>query len=197
MFVQIMKGKTSDKEGLRRQLDTWLSEVRPGAVGFLGSTGGVTEDGRFFMAARFESEEKAQANSGRPEQGQWWSETEKFFDGPVSFVESSDVEVHQEPSGDAGFVQVMHSQITDRKRLEKLNAEAMPAMTEHRPDVIGAVTVWSGDNESYDIAYFTSEAAAREGEKKEMPADQQKLFEEWDSLVQDTKYLDLKDTWID
>lgn len=196
MFVQIMKGKTSDKEGLERQLDKWQAEVRPGAVGFLGSTGGVADDGQLFMAARFESEEKARANSDRPEQGQWWSETAKFFDGPVNFIESSDVDIQMEPSGDAGFVQVMHSRITDRERLEKLNAEAMPAMTEHRPDVIGAVSVWQGNNEVYDISYFTSEAAAREGEKKEMPADQQKMFEEWGSLVQDTKYLDLKDPWI-
>jgi hypothetical protein len=93
MFVQLIQGKTSDKAGLGRQLDRWMSDLQPGAKGFLGTTGGVTDDGRVFVAARFESEDAARANSDRPEQGAWWSETEKHFDGPVSFVDSSDVDV--------------------------------------------------------------------------------------------------------
>ncbi len=69
MFVQVMQGKTSDKEGLHRQLDRWMSELRSGAKGFLGTTGGVTDDGKVFVVARFESEQAARVNSDRPEQG--------------------------------------------------------------------------------------------------------------------------------
>ena len=43
-----------------------------GAVGWLGGTAGVTEDGEFVVIERFESEEAARANSARPEQDEWW-----------------------------------------------------------------------------------------------------------------------------
>ena len=61
MFVQVIEGKVSDSSGLRRQLDRWQAELRPGAAGFLGSTGGVTDDGVGFAIARFESASAAQA----------------------------------------------------------------------------------------------------------------------------------------
>src|SRR5262245_52126402 len=106
-----------------------MSELRPGAAGFLGTTAGVTDDGTAFIAARFESEQSAQANSGRPEQGTWWSVTERLFDGPVSFVDSADVDVQVEPTNDAGFVQVIQSKALDPARIKAINAEVGPAMT--------------------------------------------------------------------
>ena len=110
MFVQVIEGKVSDKAGLRRQMDRWEAELRPGAAGFLGSTGGVTDDGVGFAVARFESADAARANSERPQQGEWWAETEKCYDGPVSFTDSEDVEEFLSGgSNDAGFVQVMKS----------------------------------------------------------------------------------------
>lgn len=195
MFVQLLQGKTSEKEGLKRQLDTWMAELRPGATGFLGTTGGVAADGSVFLAARFESEALAKANSDRPEQGAWWAETEKYFDGPVSFVDSTDVDVQVEPSNDAGFVQVIQSTALDRPRIEAINARVGPLMTELRPDVVGAVSVWSG-NQVCDIAYFTNEAEARAGEKRDLPAEHRQMFEEWQSLIEDVTYLDLTDPWI-
>ena len=45
MFVQAFEGRVADQDGLRRQLERWMTELRPGAHGFLGSTAGVT-DGR-------------------------------------------------------------------------------------------------------------------------------------------------------
>lgn len=45
MFVQVIKGHTSDRAGLRRQLEGWRSDVGPDAVGFEGSTVGITDDG--------------------------------------------------------------------------------------------------------------------------------------------------------
>jgi hypothetical protein len=195
VFIQLIQGKTSDKEGLHGQLDRWMSELRSGATGFLGTTAGVTDDGKMFMAARFESEQAARANSDRPEQGAWWSETERYFNGPVVFVDSSDVQVQVEPSNDAGFVQVIQSTARDRKRIEAINDEVTPAMTESRPEIVGAVSVWSGDDVC-DIAYFTTEEAAREGEKSELLEAHRKLFEEWQSLIEGATYLDLKDPWL-
>src|SRR5680860_374072 len=79
MFVQVFEGRVADRDGLHRQMDRWMSELRPGATGFLGSTVGVTGDGYGIAFARFESAAAAKANSERSEQGRWWSETEKCF----------------------------------------------------------------------------------------------------------------------
>lgn len=57
MFVQVIEGRVRDLEGLRRQFDTWMSELAPGADGYLGSTAGVAPDGTFVAVARFESQE--------------------------------------------------------------------------------------------------------------------------------------------
>ncbi|MGH9013433.1 MAG: hypothetical protein ACRDZ1_05800 [Acidimicrobiia bacterium] len=49
---------------------------------------------------------------------------EKYLDGPVSFVDSTDVDVQVEPSNEAGFVQVIQSKALDPTRIEATNAEA-------------------------------------------------------------------------
>ena len=46
MFVQVIQGKVSDAGAVRQHMDTWKAEVTPGAAGWLGSSGGVTADGR-------------------------------------------------------------------------------------------------------------------------------------------------------
>ena len=68
MFVQVIQGKLKDADLLNRQLERWRKEVKPGAKGYLGSTGGATADGRSIAIVRFDSEAAARANSGRPEQ---------------------------------------------------------------------------------------------------------------------------------
>ena len=47
MFAQVIQGRTSDADGVLAALDRWLEELRPGSVGWLGSTIGVTDDGRY------------------------------------------------------------------------------------------------------------------------------------------------------
>jgi hypothetical protein len=199
MFIQVITGTTSDWDGLRRQLDRWERELRPGAVGHLGGTGGVTDDGRFILAARFESEEAARRNSAREEQGAWWAETEKYLQN-VAFQDSVDVmTTGGGGSDDAGFVQVMRGRITDKEKVPELMArfaELQPAMAERRPDVIGDVTIIHSDDTYTDIIYFTSEAEAREGEKKEMPAEMQAMFEDYMAAMPIDEYLDLKDPWL-
>lgn len=77
MFVQVIQGRTSDAEGTRSAMDRWMQDLRPGSIGWLGSTVGVADDGRFVAVARFESAEAADRNSERPEQSRWWEETQE------------------------------------------------------------------------------------------------------------------------
>ena len=142
MFVQVIQGRTSNAEGLRRALDRWERDLAPGATGWLGTTGGITDDGRVIGIARFDSEAAATRNSDRPEQSQWWQETEKFFDGEVTFRNSEEVTVDLQGDPDqAGFVQVMQGRTTDPDRARELMALDPDKWAEFRPDVLGSVTV--------------------------------------------------------
>jgi hypothetical protein len=196
MFVQIIEGKTSDADGLKRQGERWAEEVGPGAVGFLGVTAGVTADGRAITIARFESEEAARANSNRPEQSAWWSEMAKYYDGEPSFTETSDVQQFLGGgSNDAGFVQIMKSSGVDRARMAKVD-EAFEKFSGLRPDLIGGLRFWTGPDSLVEANYFTSEAEARAGESKEMPEEIQGLMAEFGDLMKNTEFLDLSDPML-
>jgi len=194
MFVQVIQGRTSDENGLRAAMDRWMADLAPGSVGWLGSTGGVTDDGRAIAVARFESEDAARRNSARPEQGRWWAETEKLYDGPVTFRDSTDVTVDLQGDPDrAGFVQVMQGRTSDPRRARELMAQDPETWASFRPDVLGSVDIAHEDGSYTVVLYFTSEEEAREGERKEVPLELRAAMEEMDKLaVGETEFFDLR-----
>jgi len=198
MFVQVIQGQVTDAGKVRAALDRWAAEVAPGAIGWLGSTAGVTGDGRFIALARFESEEAARRNSDRPEQDRWWSDTAKLLDGAVTFRDSSDVTVDLPGDPDqAGFVQIMQGRGTDPDRVRELMSQDADKWAEFRPDILGSLAV-GHDGGAYTMAiYFTSEADAREGERKELPADLAAQMEEMNRLsVGEPEFFDLTQPWL-
>ncbi len=191
MFVQVIKGRTNDVEGLRARGDRWREDVRPGAVGFLGSTIGVTDDGTFIALARFEDEASAQANSARPEQSEWWEGTAALFEGEPSFRESSDVRLLFDGGTDeAGFVQIMEGTATDRAKADAMETEMLDQLRAARPDLLGGMRVWFDGDAFVEAAYFTSEEAARSGESSENFTGPQ---EEFDAQFGEMTFLDLRD----
>jgi hypothetical protein len=196
MFVQVIEGRTTDKDGLARQLERWEADVRPGAIGYLGVTSGVSDDGRSIALVRFESEEAARANSERPEQSAWWAETEKYYEGDVTFSESSDTtEYLGGGSDDAGFVQIMKVAGVDRAKVERLDS-GFDDYASLRPDLLGGLRVWTGPDRYVEAAYFTNEAEARAGEQAELPEELQASMAEFQEIMANTEFIDLKDPWL-
>jgi hypothetical protein len=198
MFVQVIQGQVSDAGAVRAALDRWVQELAPGASGWLGSTAGVTDDGRFVAVARFESEDAARRNSDRPEQDQWWSETSKLFTGEATFRDSRDVvvDVTGEPD-DAGFVQIIQGRNSDPARARELMGQDSPEWAAFRPDIIGSVGAEHDGGAYTMVLYFTSEDAAREGERKEPPSELKAQMQEMDALsVGVPDFLDLKEPWL-
>lgn len=192
MFVQVIEGRTSDPAGIIEHGDRWQREVRPGSIGYLGVTAGVTADGRSVAIVRFEDEASARANAQRPEQGAWFQDMAKLYDGEPSFTESSDVtEWMGGGSNDAGFVQVMKSTGVDRAQVEKMDAAFEP-FADQRPDLLGGLRIWTGPDACVDVAYFTSEDDARKGEQAGVPDELKELMSEFDGMGE-TDYLDLTD----
>lgn len=199
MFVQVITGRTSKAADLRAAFDRWMADLSPGAEGWLGSTAGVTEDGRAVALARFESEEAAQRNSDRAEQDQWWTQTAPLFDGEVTFRSSTNVvpDMHGNPD-EAGFVQVMQGQQgPDPDRAQELMSQNADEWAAFRPEVVGSLNIAHPDKTWTMVLYFTSEAAAREGERKEPPPELKAQMEEMNKLSAGVpEFFDLKDPWM-
>lgn len=198
MFIQVIQGQVLDELQMRGAIDRWVEEVAPGAIGWLGSTAGVTEDGQFIALARFDTEENARRNSDRPEQDAWWSVTSKLFTGPATFQDSVDVLVDIVGDPDtAGFVQVMQGRGSDPARVREIMEEDPQEWAAFRPDIVASVAVNHAEGAYTMALYFTSEAAAREGEAKQPPEKLQEQMEEMGSLsIGEPTFFDLKQPWI-
>jgi len=196
MFIQVIRGKVKDAAKMRSATEVWETELKPGATGYLGATEGVADDGTFIAVVRFESEEAARANSERPEQGAWWEETSKLFDGDATFHDCPRVVVFAGGGSDeAGFVQVMVYKPTDVDKVLSF-ADDFEKFASLRPDVIGGVSAVATDGTLIDTNYFTSEKEAREGEKKELPAEFQEMMEGFGDITGPVEYIDLRDPWL-
>jgi hypothetical protein len=197
MFAQVMEGKVADEEGLRRQLATWMADLRPGATGWVGTTAGFPADGTFFAVTRFESEEAARANSDRPEQGAWWEATASGFDGDVTFTDCPEVDMFGAGgSDDAGFVQVITGQ-ADREAILPVADDITAMLRQVRPDVIGGTVAWPGDGRFIQVVYFTSEGEARAAEGADPASDEDRAARErLMSLMQFERFIDLRDPML-
>lgn len=199
MFIQIIQGKCSRQGELRAAFDRWREEIEPGAIGYLGGTYGFTDDGEMMAVVRFESRDAAMKNGARPEQGAWWSETEKLFEGPVEFHDCERVVMMMDGGSDkAGFVQIVRGKLDDPDALESGMREMETMLHEARPEIIGATFAIEPDGTFTETVAFTTEAAAREGESKAMPTsgpehDMMQKF--WES-VHDLEFRDLHQPWF-
>lgn len=199
MFVQIMQGPCNDAGGAKRLLDRWVQDLGPGAGGWLGTTAGVSADGELVVVVRFASREEAGANSERPEQGEWWTEFAKHFDGEPTFHDCPTADLWLGGgSDDAGFVQVMQFDILDREAAQRMFA-AMSKMTPAdmgRSDVIGSTIAWHADDEAAtQVVYFTSEAEARAGEAQDDPESDER-FAEMATAMSQPRYIDITEPWL-
>ena len=190
MFVQVFQAKVRDPGAWLRRGEIWRKEIRPKTTGFLGYTSGVTDDREMITVARFKSEDAAKADNDLAEQGAWFEESSKLFDGAVTFHDCRDADVLLDGgSDDAGFVQVMQGRAKDQENMRTRMKEIEPELRRVRPDLLGGTIAWHGDGGFTQVAYFASEAQARQGEQEMAATD---LREQFMSLVEgDLRFYDL------
>ena len=198
MFVQIIEGPVSDAVELKAAIDRWNEELAPGATGWLGSTSGVTDDGRAIAVVRFDSEEAARRNSDRPEQDQWWAQTSKLFTSEPTFKESTEVDVDLVGDPDqAGFVQIIQGRSSDPARARELMGQDSQKWQAFRPDILGSVGIGHEEGAYTAVLYFTSEEEARVGERKETPEELKAQMDEMGALeIGEPTFLDLRSPWL-
>lgn len=194
MFIQVLKGKTSQRGELRKLTDSWQSEV--GAPdGWLGSTFGFTDDDTFFGVVRFDSRDVAMASSGRPEQGAFAEKLGALVDGDVEFLDYDDAITFLDGgSDDAGFVQVIQGRTEDTDMFRTM-LDGISALRDARPEVIGGTVGIADDGSFTQTVAFTDEASAREGEQKDvdMPPE---VAESLQKTMQTAQFYDLREVWF-
>ena len=82
-------------------------------------------------------------------------------------------------------------------RARELMGQDSSAWADFRPDIVGSVAV-GHEGGAYTMAmYFTSEAEAREGERKKPPPELQAQMEEMQRLsIGEPEFFDLKQPWL-
>ena len=104
-----------------------------------------------------------------------------------------DVDLVGEPAN-AGFVQVMRGRVKNVTRARKLAIESTGAWARYRPDILASLMLTHDDGEYVMAIYFTSEADARLGEKKQPPPELADQVAEMDTLdVGEVTFFDLRD----
>lgn len=197
VFVQIIQGQCRDSDALHRRIDEWRQDLGPTARGWLGGTYGVTESNTFVAMVRFESREAAAKSSARPEQSAWWAGTETCFDGEVTFHDVDDAMMFLDGGADnAGFIQVIQGRVADPQRFRRFMALPMDLLHQSRPDIIGGVIAMEPDGTFTETVAFSSQEAAREGERKKLPSELRQAWEYEMTQMQDVTYLDLPHPWF-
>jgi hypothetical protein len=194
MFIQVIQAKSTKRDEVRALTQEW-NDLPNDDSGFLGGTYGFTDNDEFFGVVRFESKEKAMANSARPETDDMARRMGELMDGPPEFHDCDDVTVWMDGgSDDAGFVQIMRGKTDDPDRLKNMMSADTAELREMRPDIIGGTLGIEPDGTWTQTIAFTDEASAREGEKKEPPAE---MRDEMQAAVGDVTYYDLHDPWFE
>jgi hypothetical protein len=193
VFIQVIQGKTSKRDEMRALAEAWRNEGGGGAVGYLGGTHGVTDDGDYLGIIRFTSREDAMANSARPETSAFAEKMGALMDGPVQFHDCGDVtEFLDGGSDDAGFVQVISGHLDDPTRAKEMLADTGD-LREMRPEIIGGTFAISDEGTYFQTVYFTDEASARKGEQTEPPED---VRAELESMMAGATFYDLHKPWF-
>ncbi len=195
LFIQLVEAKVGDESTAREAWDAWERDVRPSVTGYLGATGGMTDDGRMIFIARFESPEAAAKNNDLPEQQQWYEKHLANLDS-LAFTNSSQVdEMMGGGSDDAGFVQLIRGKCSDPQKMREVGQQMESELSQRRPDVLGGIVAWHDDdpNAFTQTVYFKSEEEARRNEADETMGG---APDEFSSLLSDLSFIDLHEPWL-
>lgn len=199
MFIHVITGTTTDAKELERTVREWVELFRPGSVGFLGSTCGISDRNRFVEVACFESEAAAHAIREAPEIDEWRAAVQNLYTDLAIHDATEIFTIGKGWSEDAGFVQIIRASIVDPDRLASLLSrvpELEGVLAKARPDVLGQRILLHADGTCTQAVYFTSEEDARRNERAPLPAEARALFDELMAAIEVNEYIDLPDPWL-
>jgi hypothetical protein len=196
MFIQVVEAKIQDRDLAKEAWSAWDENVKPHAIGWLGNTGGLTDDGRLIAVSRFESEAAANKNNDLPEQNQWYEKFMANLASEISFTNCPEVdEMMGGGSNDARFVQLIQGHCSDVEKMRSVGRDMEAELSSRRPDVLGGTIAWHVDapGDFTQTMYFKSEEEARKNEADEAMGG---APDEFRSLLSNLTFTDLHDPWL-
>jgi hypothetical protein len=196
MFIQVVEAKIQDRDLAKEAWAAWDENVKPHAIGWLGNTGGLTDDGRLIAVSRFESEAAANKNNDLPEQNQWYEKFMANLASEVSFMNCPEVdEMLGGGSNEAGFVQLIQGHCSDVEKMRSLGRDMEEELSSRRPDMLGGTVAWHADapGDFTQTMYFKSEEEARKNEADQAMGG---APDEFRSLLSNLTFTDLHDPWF-
>jgi hypothetical protein len=194
MFIQVIHGRCTQPDQLRALADSWRTGDGAGAVGWLGGTYGVTDDGDFLGVVRFTSRDDATLNSARAETGAFAERMAALMDGPVEFHDCDDVTTLLDGGSDeAGFVQVIRGHTDDATPMKAMLRDS-DDLHRMRPEILGGTFALAEDGTFFQTVYFTDEESARRGEGVEPPAE---VREALTAVMAGATFFDLRAPWFE
>lgn len=194
MFVLEVEARTARPESVREHVRAWPAEVGVDATGWLGSTGGVSSDGHFFLLMRFASQEAAWLASDLPSNQRWWQACRGSLETQPAFHESTRVTgILGGGSDEAAAVIVTRGSASplrlreSLRRLESVNAG-------DRAGLIGGIVAWHGDERFTEVLY----SSAKPDEFRRLsarPTPLGRFLADW-STADGAQVIDLDDPWL-
>ena len=84
----------------------------------------------------------------------------------------------------------------DRDQMHTLDAQFETHAASFRPDLLGGFRMWTGPDSYIEVAYFTNESEARQGESKEPPAEFAAQMGDFQALMANVEFIDLREPWL-
>ena len=197
MFAQVIKGKVSDPEAVKTATERWVKAgPKRGRLAGLHRGNNGRRPVRHGCAFRVRGGGSPQQRSPRTGQmvGGDGEAVRRRCDLPGQLRRDS------RPAGRPGhsWLRADHAgPCTDPERAKELMSKDADKWAAFRPDVIGSVTVGHDDGAYTMVLYFTSEAEAREGERKEVPPELQATMDEMNKIsTGEPEFFDLRQPLI-
>jgi hypothetical protein len=194
IFIQSTFARTDWPGALGRQLQKWEKQARLDGVGYLGTTSGITNDGKFAMLRRFESQEAARAIARRADLADVAMGSERLLVDVETKDSAIVVTMLGGSSSRATFVQVMRGHAVEPSRMPELaSSMAQIELRSHawRPDILGELVTVYPDGTYTHAAYFTCEVEARRNEQTLPPEELWSDLGALMSAIEIDEYLDL------
>ena len=196
MFLLTVEGRTGTPDALHEDVLNWPGEVGRSAVGWLGNTAGVSNDGDFVLLMRFESEEAAWITSDLPEQGRWWQTCAEHLDTKPAITGSTTViGILDGGSDDAAAVRIRRgSAVLNRYRRSLRQLETLPPA--ERAAVIGGIVAWHDGDRFTEALYLTSRDFAQVRQLGTSPTPLGRFIDGLEASILDAKVIELDEPWL-
>ena len=194
MYLRVVRARSDDEGGTRKNWEAWHGGVAPGLTGWLGGTAGVNEEGEVAALLMFEDEGSARRADGLLARSSEWRDFATSLDEPrlVHDLPGARMFGSGHPEA-AGLVRIERGRVSEPGSLEGV-AEMMETHVEEEcPDIL--CYTFGEEGGYFSRALFITSRADEVANQGWRPGRLRRLSDRWEALVEDVERLELSEPW--